>query len=776
MSAGTLRQIANLDEETRRYVLNFTVGEAIALGNAELVMRALTDPGFLEAKCHTGWGGVGRLLPDLQAARGAAILTAEERSRIADVARVMESEQQNLVGWDMEARPAYFGQQVRNRAAALEVEWLRELAEADLRERKLPYLEQAWLAESASRALSKTLVAATAQIHAVRVSEDGRLVYTVGTDGLLRVWEVATGVVLRAIPMDAHKDRVRSLAVAPRGDLAVTGGRDKRICIWNLKTGGLAAALDGHEDWVSDVAVSADGAFAASASYDETVRLWDCRGYRVEKVFGPFGGRVRAVAFTPDGGTLLAGDERGGFHLLELGGSGSGQTLLVEGAVIDRIAVDREGGVAALSCEPAEVLALREDLARETPGLGFSYWEDEFRGGVAGMRCQLVELAGRVLGRSFAFGEQGARAITFLGGGESLAAGQMDSRIAIYAVDSGERIGLLAGHEKAVTSVAFAAGAGIAASGGNDGTVRIWDLRHGPGAATGTGYEAPVAAAAISPDGQWGLTVSTAGELRQWALGDGRVAQRVDLNEGVEAEVCLRTFAFAGASGVLAAASDGAVVLYGKEGLEPIEIGMEARDSILSLSVAVDGKAIGCVTNRGIAYWIDGGSGEYRRVFEKEHLSGAMPVSELGWILARTDDEVAIEIRSAGDGSVIATLDCGKKENVQTFALTPNASAVFVSHEGGAVRLWRLGERKQVKELRGGATATAVSAVVGASRAATAESNRMVTLWNVKEERVMAEARPFGRCFAIAITPRGDGFLAGDTAGNVCFYRYVSPD
>jgi len=75
------------------------------------------------------------------------------------------------------------------------------------------------------------------------------------------------------------EDRVNAVAVGEVDGrpVAVSGGDDRTVRVWDLATGQPLHTLSGHEDWVRAVAVGeVDGRpVAVSGGGDRTVRVWD---------------------------------------------------------------------------------------------------------------------------------------------------------------------------------------------------------------------------------------------------------------------------------------------------------------------------------------------------------------------------------------------------------------------------------------------------------------------------------------------------------------------
>ena len=89
----------------------------------------------------------------------------------------------------------------------------------------------------------------------------------------------------------------------------VTGGQDKKVHIWDAKTGKLKVTLDGHSNTVLSVAVSSDGLLVVSGSKDGTARVWKIKDVEGEeqKKYAFDGWWVCAVAFASNEDSFFAG-------------------------------------------------------------------------------------------------------------------------------------------------------------------------------------------------------------------------------------------------------------------------------------------------------------------------------------------------------------------------------------------------------------------------------------------------------------------------------------
>jgi WD40 repeat protein len=152
-----------------------------------------------------------------------------------------------------------------------------------------------------------TLAGNMERVYAVAISPDGQTLLTGSNVGTAVLWN-RKGEVLATC--SGHTDEVRTVAFSPGGQTLLTGSRDKTLKLWNLKGKELLTFSD-HVGEIYAAAFSSDGTAVLSGDDAGEAKLWSIGGEELVSFESPGGGRINAVAFSPDSDYLLTA--HGGF-------------------------------------------------------------------------------------------------------------------------------------------------------------------------------------------------------------------------------------------------------------------------------------------------------------------------------------------------------------------------------------------------------------------------------------------------------------------------------
>jgi hypothetical protein len=134
-------------------------------------------------------------------------------------------------------------------------------------------------------------------VQIVTFSSDGELL-AASTYDSLHVWDVQ-----HRKRLFQHKLPAQSIAFSPDGKTLVAAGQD--ILFLDVDSGDQQAVLKGHPGGTTCVAFSPDGSLLASGGQDGVVRVGNLQSRRLAGKF-EHPAPVRALAFSPDGATIAA--------------------------------------------------------------------------------------------------------------------------------------------------------------------------------------------------------------------------------------------------------------------------------------------------------------------------------------------------------------------------------------------------------------------------------------------------------------------------------------
>jgi eukaryotic-like serine/threonine-protein kinase len=281
-------------------------------------------------------------------------------------------------------------------------------------------------------------------VYSVAYSPDGTWIASAGWDQVVRLWDTRTGEQIASLPaaLDAY---IGAMVVAPDGRYVAAWAGTKQIWLWDIATGVqrpimTVPGLDSEFGLSHTLAISPDGRWLAVGERSE-VRRFDRELDQEGPPFAVNVGRVRHVAFSPDGNSLAAAGEQG-LCLME---ADTGHVRWETQPTCRSLAFSADGR--------RLVAAGADDLLRI-----WSTADGKLERTLSGHTGEIFTAV-------------------FHPNGNRLASGGRDQAVHIWDTDTGDLMARLPGHTSYIFSLAFSPDGQSLVSGSGDHTLRLWNTQ-----------------------------------------------------------------------------------------------------------------------------------------------------------------------------------------------------------------------------------------------------------------------------------------------------------
>jgi hypothetical protein len=216
-------------------------------------------------------------------------------------------------------------------------------------------------APSADKPKQVKVVPLTRQVGVLRFSPDGKILAAGGLDGVVHRFDASTDAFAELPPLTGHNGWVQALAFHPDGKRLFSGDSWGRLCCWPVTEANPKSLWDlpqAHDVWLRQLAVSPDGGTIATCAADGSVRLWAADGGAKKGEF-LHTSDVLALAYAPDGKSLVTGDLAGTVRQIDLATGKVTRTLdakvlthldrMQDVGGVRSLAFDREGKTLAVA-------------------------------------------------------------------------------------------------------------------------------------------------------------------------------------------------------------------------------------------------------------------------------------------------------------------------------------------------------------------------------------------------------------------------------------------
>jgi WD40 repeat protein len=335
--------------------------------------------------------------------------------------------------------------------------------------------------------------------HDLAFTPDGKFLMSLGSSGILRIEEIASGVEL--LQQKFTRDNLASLAVSPDGKTVAvwSGPNTRKLYLWNWQSGEEPQEVKLPRQRIRTVAFSCDGkTLAACGDFEPFVDEWDVATGRLRNHFElredvtPGG-----LAFHPDGETIAVSDSgnqrekhwSGGVLLLERGTGKLVREMPTPGTSAHRVVFSSDGHwLAAVSGGGVHVwdLGRGEEVAAGAAGHqgGIGQIATAHGGLIAtASDDHTVRVWDAATGKERLRLPHGhwVRALALSSDGRRLVSSSLDDFVYLWDLQSGNQVYKLPGHGElgGYRAVGFTPDGGRFLSWGDDLYLRVWDVTTG---------------------------------------------------------------------------------------------------------------------------------------------------------------------------------------------------------------------------------------------------------------------------------------------------------
>ncbi|KAI0342490.1 WD40 repeat-like protein [Trametopsis cervina] len=324
---------------------------------------------------------------------------------------------------------------------------------------------------------------------------------------------------------------VRGIAVSP-DDRLIASSRGNHVQLWDATTGErVGEPLAGHSDVVRAIAFSPNGKTLVSASWDGTLILWNTTTSQpIGQPLHDDASGVHSVSFSQDGTQIVSGSYNSTIRIWDTATHHLVHTFEGHTGAVLSVAFSPDGRMVVSGSEDQTIrlwdLAAREQIGVAFTGhngdvnsVGFSPDGKTIVSGSDDRTIRLWDVATHSpIGEPLSHHSHDVNSVAFSDDGSRLISSSFDTSIRVWDITQRRQVGLvLTGHTGWVESAVFPSDGLKVVSGSADGTIGVWDVTTDePMNEAAATLSSDVLSVAFSPDGQRLAAGLEDGSIRLW--------------------------------------------------------------------------------------------------------------------------------------------------------------------------------------------------------------------------------------------------------------------
>ena len=572
------------------------------------------------------------------------------------------------------------------------------------------------------------------QISSVAFSKDGRFVASGSRDSTVKVWEVATGLLIADLVKD-NKEPVLSIAFSLDAKFVAMQSADGAVKVWDVQTGVLVSSCVGLSGWDVNMAFSPDGRFVAAGNSSGLVKICEAQTGRLIAECIGHTANISCTVFCPNGRYMASGSCDNSVKLWEVETGRLVADCIGHKDWVNTVVFSSDNGLLASGSSDKTVKVWEVETGRligDCVGHNGSVFNvafsDDGKFIVSGSKDKTVKVWEVKTGRLVANCLGHTDWVLSVDSSKKLfTSGSRDNTIKIWDIKTGRLVADCIGHKDWVFSVNFSQDGNLVASGSFDDTVKIWEVKSGKVVTEWVRQgDDNVSCVGFSRDAKLVATGDKDGMVKVEKARNRQLISNCIGHEGTVNDIVFSPDGrFIGSGG-----DDGKVKVWEIHTGQLILDCTGHPDWVFSVDFSPDGK-----------YVASGSWDNTVKIWEAQ--TGKMVVDCMGhegkvtsvsfsrderFLVSGSDDRI-VKIWNIVTGQLVSDL-VGHKDSVNTVSFSPDGKYVASGSRDNTVKIWEVATQKVVADFLGHKDhVNTVAFSVDGSFVASGSKDRSVKIW-----------------------------------------------
>ncbi|XP_050542429.1 protein qui-1 isoform X2 [Daktulosphaira vitifoliae] len=298
----------------------------------------------------------------------------------------------------------------------------------------------------------------TMAITCLDISRDGTMAVTGGLDSLVNVWNLNVESLENVYhlnnnelhsTMHGHSAAITCLAIASNGLFAVSGSEDKLVLVWGLTVGNAVFTFSGHQSAITAVEVTSDSEKVVSSDKAGVIAVWlSDNGTLLNSVICP----ATHLSVTNNMKYLVSGDSHFSLHIWPLAVKNGGPWT-------EKWPVSHTEEITCfvITYDSLQIITGSKDMSLKVWQINGGKLSQVLVGHEDQVTCVAVAISDKSI----------------------VVSGSWDANLIIWDIHTGDDRHLLTGHLGHVTCVKLSGDGSLALSGSDDKRIIVWDTKRG---------------------------------------------------------------------------------------------------------------------------------------------------------------------------------------------------------------------------------------------------------------------------------------------------------